>query len=324
MAFKTTPDKVIFLFLLIFGVTYRLGKYVAHLQQSHNNHYYGDLSLLATEEELREQEKLLHSHNHTDHNVKSNTITFAILVAIRSKESWGDLHTIPFFSILLNSMLPTLTFGGYKYKFYLGYDDNDAYFTNSNNRDAFRAHFQKRVGIKPVYLKFTQTNNTRHAPCWVWNALADIAYHDGANYFYQLNDDIKFLSQEQWAPSFVETFRNKTLAPDFGVVAPECVDNSAIFTQSCVSRVHIEIFDYYYPPDFKNWWSDDWISAIYRAMPQSAHFLRQFKVQNTNSHGTRYEVDYAAAPTLGKNIDEAKRKLLTWLRSHGKNVVPLN
>ncbi len=28
------------------------------------------------------------------------------------------------------------------------------------------------------------------APCWIWNELQKIAYDDGADYFYQINDDV--------------------------------------------------------------------------------------------------------------------------------------
>jgi hypothetical protein len=29
-------------------------------------------------------------------------------------------------------------------------------------------------------------------PCWIWNELAKRAYHDGCDYYFQLNDDIVF------------------------------------------------------------------------------------------------------------------------------------
>jgi len=40
--------------------------------------------------------------------------------------------------------------------------------------------------------KMSKHSNMTGAPVWVWNALADLAYHDGMDYFYQLNDDIRF------------------------------------------------------------------------------------------------------------------------------------
>ena len=36
-----------------------------------------------------------------------------------------------------------------------------------------------------------------------------------------------------------------------------------IFTHVFVHRTHFEIFGYLFPPAFKNWWSDDWISHVY-------------------------------------------------------------
>ena len=29
------------------------------------------------------------------------------------------------------------------------------------------------------------------------------------------------------------------------------------------SRLHFEIFDYFYPAAFQNWWSDTWSSLVY-------------------------------------------------------------
>ena len=39
--------------------------------------------------------------------------------------------------------------------------------------------------------------------------------------------------------------------------------NDTLLTQSFVSRKHMDIFGFYYPDEFKNWFIDDWISEIY-------------------------------------------------------------
>jgi len=49
-----------------------------------------------------------------------------------------------------------------------------------------------------------------------------------------------------------------------GVTGPIC-RGKHIFTQSFVSRLHFEIFHYYYPPVFRNWWSDDWVTFVYKS-----------------------------------------------------------
>ena len=83
------------------------------------------------------------------------------------------------------------------------------------------------------------------APCWVWNKLLARACADGASYFYQLNDDLKLLT-EGWAPRFVGALRAST-PPDFGIAGPIDLNNEKLMTQSFVSCGHLRIFGYYYP-----------------------------------------------------------------------------
>jgi len=50
-------------------------------------------------------------------------------------------------------------------------------------------------------------------PCWIWNAIADLAYHDDMHYFYQLNDDIEFEPGRMC--SFVRSFVRSFLSLPF-------------------------------------------------------------------------------------------------------------
>ena len=45
-------------------------------------------------------------------------------------------------------------------------------------------------------------------------------------------------------------------------------NNARILTQSFVSRKHMELFGYYFPPEIINWCCDDWINDVYRAINQ--------------------------------------------------------
>jgi len=91
------------------------------------------------------------------------------------------------------------------------------------------------------------------APCWVWNAIADLAYHDKMHYFYQLNDDIQFetnstscvcvcirpqwmctgcvrtillhrfincfvFGQKEWSDRFVNVLSSNKVHPNLGIV----------------------------------------------------------------------------------------------------------
>lgn len=74
-------------------------------------------------------------------------------------------------------------------------------------------------------------------------------------------------------------------------------NNNKIFTHSFVHRTHIEVFGHLFPPFFKNWWSDDWISTVYG----SEHTFICPDVEIKHNVGaqkekgsTRYTVDQSA------------------------------
>ena len=46
---------------------------------------------------------------------------------------------------------------------------------------------------------------------------------------------------------------------------PLDTNNARILTHAFVHRTHVELFGCFFPPAFKNWWSDDWISTVYGA-----------------------------------------------------------
>ena len=51
---------------------------------------------------------------------------------------------------------------------------------------------------------------------------------------------------------------------DLGVSTPQDIGNPQLMTQSVVSRKHYEIFNYYYPPELKSWFCDNWITDLYK------------------------------------------------------------
>ena len=83
-------------------------------------------------------------------------------------------------------------------------------------------------------------------------------YLDGYDYFYRVNDDSAF--EGPWASLLASRIRESN---NFGVVGVYDKGNPRIFTHSLVGRPHIEVFGYYFPFEFGNYWSDDWITAVY-------------------------------------------------------------
>jgi hypothetical protein len=184
---------------------------------------------------------------------------------------------------------------GFEYVIYLGYDVGDALYDTKAGMRRVRARFRKMTKGYPVHLMPSAHSGAKGAPCWIWNTLADFAYHDDADFLYQLNDDISF-ETAGWAKILTAALDKSPAHRGFGVTGPVDTNNESVFTQSFVSRLHLEIFDTYYPVPFKNWWSDDWISKVYDKKFRFTN--RAVRVRNTNRDGTRYKVSYEAKKFL--------------------------
>jgi len=134
-------------------------------------------------------------------------------------------------------------------RLYLGYDSGDPFYERREVQQSINAQIIETVG-------------TRGSPCWVWNALARRAYEEGASYFYQLGDDVRLLT-EGW----IEAFTSQIDREPECVTGPIDVNNprsisSALLTNVFVGRAHVAQWEGIYPPAFKNWYSDDWVSRI--------------------------------------------------------------
>jgi hypothetical protein len=82
--------------------------------------------------------------------------------------------------------------------------------------------------------------------------------------FCQVNDDT-ILESPNWAPKLIATLRDNRFVANFGVTGPVDTNNDKIFTHSFTHRTHVDVFGTLFPPAFKNWWSDDWITTVYGA-----------------------------------------------------------
>ena len=108
------------------------------------------------------------------------------------------------------------------------------------------------------------------------------------DYIVRVNDDTEFKTKE-WTSLAIATLQNFN-PPNVGVVAPTCNEgNTAIFTHDMVHKTHLKIFNEYYPPAFKNWYLDDWITKVYG--PKRSKKLATWIVKHhVGHHGTRYKV----------------------------------
>lgn len=175
----------------------------------------------------------------------------------------------------------------YEYSLLFGADVGDAMFDNSATRALIDAKFNEMFKDLPVTLQIFTSSGNKGAPCWIWNELAATAYNQSYDYFYQVNDDLELITKG-WTTRFVDTLKQTN---NIGVVGPLDSFNTRILTQSFVHRSHWDIFHTYYPKAFRNWYSDDWITAVYT--DGEMHKLHDVVVRNGGA-GQRYKSDNAA------------------------------
>jgi hypothetical protein len=226
---------------------------------------------------------------------RDKTTKIGILIPTTTRKvKCQDLLQYTLFEKSLPSILKTLTVG-FVYKIFIGFDKSDSYFSKLNNLTKYHAHFES-ISLVEV-----------HCQTFVAavNAIAKEAYFEGMDYLVRINDDTVFLTTN-WSILAIDVLK-KYEPPYVGVVGPTCNEgNTVILTHDMVHRSHLDIFPYYYPPVFENWWSDDWISQVYQ--PDRFTKLTTWTVQHLLKE-TRYVVDWSIQDKLLKAVKEGKIKL---------------
>ncbi|KAG6547182.1 hypothetical protein Mapa_011434 [Marchantia paleacea] len=251
----------------------------------------------------------------------SSEISVALLVTARAGLE-KSVSQVPFLQVCLPSLLKTIEpRGRYVYSIYFGFDLDDPIYDNSTNLDYIRDRFDDLSKGYPFSLKFFRYNGTRGKPVWAWNRLARAAYRDDVEYLYQVNDDVKFVSKN-WTMKFVHALKANKVFPGLGVTGPCDLGNPArlLLTQSFVSRVHLDVFRHFYPPLFRNWFSDDWITQVYH--PDHLFKFSTVYVNNTLVQSTRYDIDYAGEKVLKTLVSDGRASIEEFLQSNPIPIVP--
>jgi len=292
----------------------------------------------ATDRERRQNANAAVSSNARGY--ESDSVKIAVTVPMTSKGTeMASVADSPFFANLFDSFMHSVDWRSNRlvFGFYLGFDKADLMYDTGDAWSEMRSEFSKRAAyhmteqlmdeaaIKDVLanrlsVSLMHFEHLEGAPTQVVSQLVLKAYSQGYDYFYQVNDDTTIVT-ENWAPAFIRALAGNPFIPNFGVTGPIDQNNDLIFTHAFVHRTHIEVFGHLFPPSFKNWWSDDWISTVYG----STHTFRHTDVQimhnvesQKTSGSTRYEIDQGAQIRL---VDELRRghvQIDEWLR--GKNL----
>jgi hypothetical protein len=195
----------------------------------------------------------------------------------------------------------------------LGHDLDDKLYANGLAQNFIKKKFEDLVKDYRVTLKYLGFQNDTKSPCLVWNKLYEKAYQDGCQYFYQLGDDIIFMTTN-WLDHFVEKLRKSPMGENVGVVGPIDINirTEAKLTQAFVGRKHYEIFGYLYPEVFKNWYSDNWITMVYQSKFNG--YCQEVLIRNGSGVGQeRYVVDESAKGILGEEVKKGVDKVEKYL-----------
>ena len=242
---------------------------------------------------------------------QSNVLKIGIGCAITTRRSKNlSPHyigqTAPLIRTMLSSFCKTASLN-HDYHFYLTYDYDDRFFLQPHATDAFITTFIQTAkklcpkAIVPELHLFYVAYSSK--PAWAQNDAMMQAYLDGADYMFRVNDDVQLMNRN-WTAEFILALQNSD-PENVGVVGPKHLGgNEALITLDFVHRTHIDIFGFFYPREFLDWYADDWITAVYqpRAYKSDTH-----KAIHTYELGTRYNHTEIREPDLVmKTIDREK------------------
>lgn len=203
------------------------------------------------------------AHTDQDKNLIKNDSRIKIAFIIPSKNGPNDkpenVHLVQSFLTSLIKSINSNEWNEFIYSVYVGYDLDDPII--DKRRDELVTVLDNILGPrrKDVLFKFHLLPTVK-CVTMLWNILFIDAVNDGNQYFYQLNDDVTLLSKG-WTTEFVKRL---SANDGIGVVGPnDLMWNCRLFTQSFVSRIHYEIFHWYFPTQIKDWYSDNWITQVY-------------------------------------------------------------
>ena len=195
------------------------------------------------------------------------------------------------------------------YDFYFAYDFDDTLFTNNNSLLEFVQHFNQLSKSYCAHLRLTlhlvKCKHT-HKPAWAQNDAMMEAYLDGAEFFYRVNDDTVF-SAKDWTETFIQKL-SQFRPPNMGVVGPTHSGGElSILTYDFVHRTHVDVFGFYYPRHFSDWYADTWITEVYT--PGKIKKIPNITVKHAMSLGTRYKPSYHLRRFLMGEVIHCKETL---------------
>jgi len=247
-----------------------------------------------------------------------------IIPVTSNKRNWKTIEETYLYNYTLKTFLLTYDkTDDISYVFYIGYDKGDKIFDNIENQNKFVRFISIMQNVSIEFICLDPEIEKGHVTK-MWNQLFQYAYDNGCEYFIQIGDDIIFKTKN-WAKDCIQILQNRN---NIGVSGPLC-NNPRIITQSVVSRKHMEIFHYYFPPGIRNWFCDDWINEVY-ACKRMLYVLKNHTCENAGGE-PRYHINNNTKFTENmrfnfnvlkieskKTIDNGKDILTAYLKKNKK------
>jgi hypothetical protein len=258
-----------------------------------------------------------------EHHVPLSDRTFVAIVACtKSWPKWKHTNESTIYRSFLPSIAKTISadeWAKYRIEVVLGFDTGDSFWEKQENRaltgwESSVEGSDSKPSIALNWLSFQQTQDSRIP----FNQLCRATYDYGADYIVRVNDDTIF-SSEGWLTNAIHVLA-KFDPPNVGVVGPTSQgDKSTIMTHDMVSRIHLEIFDTYYPTQFKNYYVDDWISSVYGS--SRTRRLDTWKVVHvTSPDSKRYSPSREQKKNLQKIISKGSGRIKKYIENQKSTV----
>lgn len=196
--------------------------------------------------------------------------------------NFSKFEDIPFIKYGFPQFIKTIESDEYDYSIYIGIDDDDNFYLK------YQDDLQKIYENINVFV----LKNCSHNPVRAWNKLFEKAYHNDFDYFFQIADDVSILNA-RWTTEFIKRLEKQN---NIGTVGPCEWTNynqrskgnvKIVIENNFVSRYHYEIFQYFFHPEIKNWFCDDWITSVY---DEDAYMMKEISCKNM-IRDSRYNIE---------------------------------
>jgi len=191
----------------------------------------------------------------------------AVLLSLCSRnQGWKSVDDIDFFKVFLRGFYNTISkeFNN-KYIFYLGYDSDDEFI--KGHLDTIKKRLHERDIIIELDAKITSGN-----PCQAWNILAKEALkNEDIKYFYQVGTDTLHMTPfwDKYFINIIEKNGGRGICggvDKYYYLERTLSNKQGIIENAFLTRNHILQFDGIFPKEYKNWFSDDWITDYYKQL----------------------------------------------------------